>query len=52
MWIGTVLFFGVLAAVGMLSARRQARINKAMQQMGDGPEGSGPRVGVNVPGPF
>ena len=51
MW-PSILFFGVLAAVGISSARRQARLNRAMKPMGDGPEGSGPRVGVNVPGPF
>ena len=33
-------------------SRRQARINAAMKDTGPGPEGSGPYLGENLPGPY
>ncbi|WP_185974712.1 hypothetical protein [Deinococcus detaillensis] len=46
-----LLFLGGFIGLAVWMGVRQARLNKAMRQMGDGPEGSGPYVGPNYAGP-
>ncbi len=44
--------FLIFAFAVIALSRRQARLNAAMKDMGRGPEGSGPYLGENLPGPY
>ncbi|WP_161881215.1 hypothetical protein [Deinococcus alpinitundrae] len=46
-----LLILGLLIAGGVWLSVRQAKLNTAMRQMGDGPAGSGPHVGPSYAGP-
>ncbi|WP_420595257.1 hypothetical protein [Deinococcus sp.] len=45
------LILALMIGGGVWLSVRQARLNKAMSQMGEGPAGSGPHVGPKYAGP-
>ena len=47
----TALIIVLLIAGLVWLTLRQAKLNRVMREMGDGPEGSGPYVGPNYAGP-
>jgi len=46
-----LLILGLMITGGVWLSVRQAKLNAAMRQMGDGPAGSGPHVGPTYAGP-
>ncbi|ADV67890.1 hypothetical protein [Deinococcus maricopensis] len=47
-----LMVLGVVGVVGAVFARQQAHLSRAVQDLGEGPRGSGPHVGPNIPGPY